>query len=128
MKRKNLEVGYLGETIGKKYLQKKGYRIIEKNYKTKYAEIDLVAQDKKTLVFVEVRTKVGEQFGSPEESFNRSKRRKLIKNAIAYTTIKNYDKSYRIDAVCIVLDEKKRVKRITHYQNITSCFSTKSLQ
>ncbi len=105
--------------MAKKYLQKKGYRIIEQNYRTKYAEIDLIVCDKRTLVFVEVRTKIGERFGSPEESFNRNKINKLIKNAAAYAIRKDYAKDYRVDAICIVLDEKENIKRINHYQNIT---------
>ena len=115
----NLAIGYLGEAIAKKYLQNKGYRFIEQNYKTKYAEIDLIVRDKRILVFVEVRTKTREQFGSPEESLNRNKINKLIKNAAAYVAQKGYVKDYRIDAICIVLDEKKKIKRINHYQNIT---------
>ena len=116
---KNLVIGYLGEAIAKKYIQNKGYKVIEQNYKTKYAEIDLIARDKRTLVFIEVRTKVGERFGSPEESLNRSKINKLVKNTAAYVVQKGYIKRCRIDAVCIVLDKKEKIKRVNHYQNIT---------
>ena len=119
MKTKNLTIGYLGEAIAKEYLENKGYRIIEQNYKTKYAEIDLVAWDRKELVFIEVKTKVTEQFGAPEESINRHKINRLIRNALAYVTRKGYLKNYRIDAVCIVLDETNNPERISHYQNIT---------
>lgn len=119
MKTENLTIGYQGEIAAKKYLQNKGYGIIKQNYKTKYSEIDLIAQDKRSLVFVEVRTKVGERFGIPEESLNRNKINKLIRGAVAYTAQKGYIKHYRIDAICIVLDEKRKVKRISHYQNLT---------
>jgi putative endonuclease len=119
LKTQNLEIGYLGEVIGKKYLQKKGYKFIEQNYRTKYAEIDLIFRHKKTLVFVEVRTKTGQRFGTPEDSFNRKKINKLIKNAAAYAAQKGYVKGYRIDALCVVLGEGGKLKRITHYQNIT---------
>lgn len=123
MKLKNLAIGYLGEAIAKRYLQKRGYRVVKQNYKTKYAEIDLIARDKKTLVFVEVRTKAGERFGSPEDSLNAKKINKLIKNAAAYMAQEVYLKNYRIDAVCIVLNEKEKIKRITHYRNITGEYS-----
>jgi putative endonuclease len=119
MKRENFEIGCRGETIAKRYLQNKGYIIIEQNYKNKYAEIDLIACDKKVLVFIEVRTKIGEIFGTPEDSLNRNKIKKLIRNAAAYAAQKGYIKDYRIDAVCIVLDEKKNIERINHYQNIS---------
>ncbi|MEA3305543.1 MAG: YraN family protein [Candidatus Omnitrophota bacterium] len=120
VKTKNLEVGRIGEVIAKKYLRNNGYRIIEQNYKTKYAEIDLIARYKGALVFVEVKTRIGERFGAPEESINRDKMYKLIKNARGYTAWKKYRKAYRIDAIGIVLDENKKLKRLNHYKNITS--------
>jgi len=132
MKRYNLEIGRLGEGIAREYLEKKGYKILEQNYKNKYAEIDLIAhpdsarqareKNKDSLVFVEVKTRMGEQFGLPEDAINRDKMHRLIKNSqayMAYGPYKNY-KSCRIDAICIVLDENKQVIRIDHYQNITS--------
>ncbi len=119
MKTKNLEIGRLGEAIAKRYLQDNRYTIVAQNYKTKYAEIDLIVRHKDILVFVEVRTRIGERFGTPEESINRKKINKLIKNARGYVAGKRYNKGYRIDVVCIVLDENKKVKRIDHYRNIT---------
>jgi len=120
MKGEKLVVGCQGEAIAKRYLQNKDYKIIEQNYRNKYAEIDLIAFDKKVLVFIEVRTKIGEKFGIPEESLNQNKIKKLIKNAAVYTAQKGFIRDYRIDAICIVLDEDKKIKRIDHYQNITS--------
>ena len=121
IKKYNLETGRLGEDIARKYLEQKGYIIIDQNYKNKYAEIDLIAQDGDGLVFVEVKTRTGEQFGMPEQSINRDKMLRLIRNARAYMAIKNQNNmNYRIDAVCIVLDRNKEIERIDHYQNITS--------
>ena len=118
-KTKNLKTGRLGEEIAKEYLQANRHTIIEQNYRTRRAEIDLIALNKGILIFVEVRTKKGERFGSPEDSFNRSKKNKLINNARAYVAKKRWKKEYRIDAVCIVLDNNYRVNRINHYENIT---------
>lgn len=119
MKEHNLNIGRLGESIARDYLKKKGYIIIDQNYKNKYAEIDLITRDKDNLVFVEVKTRIGEQFGVPEDAINKDKTRRLVRNAQAYMAYnaKNY-KSYRIDAVCIVLDENKQPVRIDHYENI----------
>ena len=116
---KNLEIGHRGEQTAKIYLQNKGYRIIEENYRTKYAEIDLIAGDKGILVFVEVRTRKDERFGSPEDSINRDKMRKLTRNAEAYAVRKRYTKKYRIDVICIVLNGEEETRRIDHYENIT---------
>ncbi len=116
--RAHLETGRRGEEIAKEYLQKKGYKIIEQNYKTKYAEIDLVARQKKQLIFVEVRTRVGEDFGTPEVTIDKRKLRKLWSNATAYAARTKWEGSCRIDAVCIVLKKDYSVERLNHYENI----------
>jgi len=116
----HLKVGKIGEDIARKFLEKKGYKIIEQNYRTKYAEIDLIARGvkEKVLVFVEVRTKIGENFGRPEETINKKKMRKLRGNAMAYTAIKKWDGFSRIDAICIVLKADYGIERLNHYENI----------
>jgi len=112
------EVGKIGEELAKKFLEKQGYKIIEQNYRTKYAEIDLVTRKGKDLIFVEVRTKVGETFGAPEDTINKNKMRKLWGNATAYATFKKWDGPSRIDAICIVLKPDYSVERLNHYENI----------
>ncbi len=114
----------MGEAIAKEYLENQGYKIIEQNYRNKYAEIDLIAWDRKCLVFVEVRTKIGEKLGIPEDSLSGKKIRRIIRNATAYVTWGLGANSclplgYRIDAVCIVLDRNSNPTRISHYQNLT---------
>lgn len=112
------QVGKIGEEIAKRFLVKQGYEIIEQNYKTKYAEIDLIAKKGKDLVFIEVRTKIGENFGTPEETINKNKMRKLRGNAIAYVAAKKWVGFYRIDAICIILKPDYSVERLNHYENI----------
>ena len=125
-------VGKIGEDLARKYLEENGYKIIEQNYKTKYAEIDLVAEKssgflkKSILVFVEVRTKVGEQWGSPEDTINKAKLWKVLQNAKSYAAFKKWQGPERIDAVCIVLKPFRpgsgqadySVVRLTHHENI----------
>ena len=76
--------GRNAETIAKKYLCKKGLKLIEKNFTTKSGEIDLVMADGKTIVFVEVRYRQNTRFGLPEETVTLSKQRKIIKAAEYY--------------------------------------------
>ena len=114
----NLTIGKRGEEIAKRFLEKKGYKIIEQNYRTKYGEIDLVCQKGKELIIVEVRTKVGDLYGTPEESLNYRKLRKLRLNALAYVSRKRWKGPYQIDAVCIVLKPDQTLERIEHYENI----------
>lgn len=116
MERFNLKIGQLGEKIAKEYLQKKGYKILDQNYRTKFTEIDLIAKKGKELVLIEVRTKTEEDFVSPEESLNKKKLRKLRSGAISYVSKTGWRGPYRIDAICIVL--KNNSKRLEHYENI----------
>lgn len=117
-------VGQMGEKLARKYLEKEGYKILEQNYKTKYAEIDLVAEQSagffgsKKLVFVEVRTKVGENFGSPEDTINKQKLWKVLQNTKSYMAFKKWEGAARIDAICIVLKPDFTVQRLTHHENI----------
>ncbi len=118
------EVGKIGEDLARQYLEKKGYKTLEQNYKTRFAEIDLVCEksnglfSKSSLVFVEVRTKVGEQWGTPEDTLNRQKLWKVLQNAKSYMGFKGWGESARIDAVCIVLKPDFSVARLTHHENI----------
>ncbi|KPJ54601.1 hypothetical protein AMJ47_04095 [Parcubacteria bacterium DG_72] len=119
----NKTLGRVGEDMATEYLQNKGYKIVEQNFQNKWGEIDLVCEKDNRLVFVEVKTRIGEQFGLPEDAINKNKINKLIKNSQAYMVYKankiNNIYMYRIDAVCIVLDEEMNLKRINLYENIT---------
>ena len=112
------EVGKIGEDLARKFLEGKEYKIIEQNYKTKYSEIDLVAQKNNELVFVEVRTKIGENFGTPEDTINNKKLNKVRYNALSYAAFKKWQGPIKIDAICIVLKPNYEVLRLNHYENI----------
>lgn len=114
----HLTTGKFGEEMAQKYLKKQGYKISRRNYRTKRGEIDIIAQKRDCLVFVEVRTKVGEQFGTPEETLDWKKRRKLLGNAKAYVAYQKYSGLYRVDAICIVLSDGIEKERLKHYENI----------
>ena len=111
-------IGKLGEELARKYLESKGYGILEQNYKTRRGEIDLIAKHKNELIIIEVRTKHHEQFGTPEETIDYKKRLRLLRNANAYIAKIKHTGLCRIDAVCVVIDENKGLRRITHYENI----------
>ena len=121
-KTKNYKKGREGEEIAREYLIKKGFRLIQSNYSNVLGEIDIIMSDKDWLVFVEVKLKVGDKYGSPEEMINKNKLAKVRRVAESFLvlekeTAKNFEK-YRIDAVCIVLDEDKTVRSIKHYENL----------
>jgi len=112
------EVGKLGEKAARKFLKKRGYRIREVGFRCRHGEIDIVAQQKDYLIFVEVRTKSNLDFGTPEESITRAKKEKLITLALTYTnTHQNLPSLWRIDVVAIELDDKGKPKRIELIEN-----------
>lgn len=115
MKSTNRDVGRIGEEAAEKYLSNKGYVIVEKNYASKFGEIDLICQDKDKLVFVEVKTKRGVDFGTPEEMFTSGKKRKVKRMATIY--LSGREVACRIDMVAVELDSQCQVLNIRHYEN-----------
>ncbi len=112
------EVGKLGEKAAQKFLKKRGYKIRETGFRCRHGEIDIVAQQKDCLVFVEVRTKSNLDFGSPEESLTQGKKDKLIASGLSYiTTHQNLPAQWRIDMVAVELDENGKTKRIELIEN-----------
>ncbi|HUX48366.1 MAG TPA: YraN family protein [Dehalococcoidia bacterium] len=112
------EVGKLGEKAAQKFLKKRGYRIHETGFRCPHGEIDIIAQQKDYLVFVEVRTKSSLDFGTPEESITQSKKKKLIASALTYAnTHQNLPSIWRIDVVAIELDDKGQTRRIELIEN-----------
>ena len=116
----NLSVGKLGEKIAAEFLKKEGYKILEKNFQTRFGEIDLVAEDGDTLVFVEVKTRHTDKFGKPEESVTPVKIRKIIKAGQFFRNIgRNLPDLERIDVVAIELESNGKIKRLELIKNVT---------
>ena len=102
------ELGKKGEEVALRFLKKKGYRIIEKNYVCKMGEMDIIAKEKDTLAFVEVKTRTSMEFGPPQLAVNSSKQRQLSKVALNYLNEKRLnDVKARFDVVAILLGPKK---------------------
>lgn len=78
------QIGKTGESIAARYLRKKGYRILEQNYRTRLGEIDIIARDRNTLVFVEVKARNSNHFGNPKSSITPQKQRKISMVALQY--------------------------------------------
>lgn len=114
-----------GEELAARYLQRIGYKIIDRNFRRGYGEIDIVVVDpsirsEKVLVFVEVKTRTSGNFGSPLEAITPWKIKSLIKTAQFYKMIHpNLPDTLRIDAVSVVLLSDKTVESIEHIKNIT---------
>lgn len=116
MKTLNRATGRLAEDIAARHLLGKGYGILERNYGNKFGEIDIIADDRGTLVFVEVKAKIGTEFGSPEEMVGRGKLGKVRHMATLY--LEGKERPCRIDVVAVVLGPDNSVVRLTHYENV----------
>jgi len=112
------ETGMLGEKIARDFLAKNGYEIIDTNYRCPDGEIDIIAKQKDTLVFIEVRTKKGGSYGSPEESITNLKKEKLRAVAGHYGQHRSeLPEDWRIDVVAIEMDRNNKVTRIEIIEN-----------
>lgn len=110
----------LGEDLAVTYLQKKGYQIIERNFRKRYGEIDIIAQKDDTLVFVEVKTRKSAQFGTPFEAITYWKLKSLIKTAELYSMMyPRLPKQLRIDGISILLNSDNKAVTIEHVENIS---------
>lgn len=111
-----VEIGRLGEKLAKEYLIKQGYRILTENYRTPLGEIDLVVEKDQTTIFVEVRTKTSQRFGTPEESITPKKQERLIRLALQFCAHHYlYSQNLRFDIIAIYLDKiQPSIKHISN--------------
>jgi putative endonuclease len=115
---KRKEVGALGEKLAADYLKKRRYKIIEKNFRCRKGEIDIIAKQGECLVFVEVRTKKSSGFGIPEESITPFKSKRLITLANIYLqNCSGLPKSWRIDVIAVELKPDNKLSRVEHIEN-----------
>ena len=113
-RRDNFAKGKLGEDLAAEFLSKKGYKILLRNYKNKYGEIDIIALNRTALVFIEVKARTSTFFGRPEEAVNYTKQ-KRITNAAEYFLSNNSlpYKSCRFDVISINLTDME----VSHIEN-----------
>ena len=113
------EIGKLGENIACKYLIKNKYKILSKNYHTRFGEVDIIARDLNSLlIFFEVKTRTSDKYGQGFEAVDYYKQQKLVKTTYFYLNENEIkDDNYRIDVLSIDLDFKQRLGRVTHFRN-----------
>lgn len=107
-----------GEELAAKYLQNLGFKIIDRNFRARNTELDIVAVHKNVLVFIEVKTRSSDKFGTPFEQIAYFKLKSLIKATEFYkVSHKNLPEQMRIDAISVQYSSKEPV--IEHIQNIS---------
>lgn len=110
----NFEIGRLGEDAVALYLERMGYRILARNYRSRFGEVDIIFQDRGCIVFGEVKTRSTNYFGEPQEAVNYKKQRRIIATAKTYIANKNITGvNLRFD----VFEVYYNTKKIKHIEN-----------
>ncbi len=113
----HIDTGKLGETLAANFIEKKGYRIIARNFRAGKGEIDLIAwAPEGALVFIEVKTRALDGFGGPEESVDRKKMDMLARTAGSYMEEINHEGEIRFDIISVLL-RNSQLKDIRHAED-----------
>lgn len=128
---KHNELGAAGEAVAAKFLERKGYRIIDRNYRKKWGEIDIVAEKRGKIYFVEVKTVSRKSYGGhfeqginnnyrPEDNMHPSKLKRLGRAIQTYLLGKfpKQDIDWQLDLACVFLDLENRVGKVRYLENI----------
>jgi putative endonuclease len=109
--KQNLYLGRSGEELAARFLKKNGYKIILRNYKNRFGEIDIIARDKDALCFIEVKTRSSDRFGLPQEAISAFKKRQLTKVALGFLKEKVLlNVKARFDVVAVIDSAEGNIK------------------
>ena len=111
------EIGNFGENEAVKFLKKKHYRIVKRNFSCKFGEIDIIARFKKELVFVEVKTRSSKAYGGGIMAVNTHKRRNIYITSEIFMNKIKYEGARRYDIIEVYVDETKSITEINHIEN-----------
>jgi putative endonuclease len=109
------QLGKKGEDAAAHFLTQKGYKILRRNYRSGRSEIDIIALDGETVVFVEVKTRETDKYGSPEEAVSKAKQRMLLEGAEAYLDTLEDEVESRYDIISVIINQYKT--EITHLED-----------
>jgi len=116
--KEKVRLGRIGEEIALDFLRKNGYRIIERNFRSLPGEIDLIAEEGKVKVFVEVKTRNSLAHGLPGDAITSRKKRHMVKAALSYIKKRGWTaQTYRFDIVGIIMNGKGKVRNIEIIRN-----------
>ena len=116
-KKYNKKIGSFGEMLVITYLENMNYEILDKNYKTKFGEIDIIAKDKKEYVFIEVKTRTSSKYGMPSEAVDFNKEKHIKKSSQVYVYLNNLENKYiRYNNIKIYFINKNKYY-INHLKN-----------
>lgn len=110
--------GQIGEDQAARFLRKHGYKVLTRNYHSRFGEIDIIAKKDQSIIFVEVKTRSSNQFGTPREAVNYFKLQKMIKTAHIFMKVYGMDgKPFQFDVIEVI--GKEEPFDIEHIKNVT---------
>lgn len=112
---KNNLLGAEGEQVAANFIEKKGYTILERNWRYKHKEIDILAHTESYIVVIEVKTRAYDYVELPQDAVTRQKQKFLVEAANAYITQNNIEKEARFDIIAVVINGKNT--KINHLEN-----------
>jgi putative endonuclease len=113
------KLGQIGEAYAAQRLESDGYIIRDRNWRIIEGELDLVTERDQVLVFVEVKTRSSNEFGSPEESFTKKKQKRVIRAAMGYLEVHNLlDVDWRVDMIALECTADGEILRFDHYEDV----------
>lgn len=118
MEKYRQKIGKLGERLAIKFLQKKGYKIIDKNIYFREGEIDILAEIGKKTVFFEIKTRTGDKYGYPEEALTKRKMAKISKIINNYLLTHPEINNWQVDCLSINFDFLLKSAKIYHIKNL----------
>jgi putative endonuclease len=104
---RHLTVGRTGEELARRFLELRDFRILVCNYRTRLGEIDIIAEEGDTLVFIEVKTRTGTSHGHPLEAITAGKQRQLVRVALQYLSGETQERPARFDVISVMLGKDR---------------------
>ena len=114
------QIGDFGEAAAARFLENKKIKILKRNYRERGGEIDIIANDGGTIVFVEVKTRISRAYGEPSEFVDYRKQEKIIRTAIRYLGTDDVD--MRFDVVEVMYEKKGESLAVTEINHIEGAF------
>lgn len=112
------KTGQIGENVAANYLVKRGYSIIQRNYRTGHKEIDIIARHNSLLVFVEVKTRTLKSLGDGSEAMNNKKNHNLARAAELFLNYFEWSGDIRFDLILVQINYDKKIANIKHFLNV----------
>ena len=116
-KPEHIAIGQKGEQLSAELLEKKGYKILHRNWRMGHLEMDIIAANKTEIVFVEVKTRTSTFRGQPEEAVDIVKRKRMVAAANAYIKYYKEERNPRFDIIGILINKAGEIEQITHLEN-----------